>query len=487
TRLELLQELMQRMINESVEVSDGEARQAYDQQNLKLALAYVEFPYSGLLSAMAPTDKQVADYYKGHREEFREPERIQFDFVRYNPDRMAAKFTPSDKEIQDYYERSRDTKFTHPEQVHARHILIAVPPDATPQQKAAAKAKADDLLKQIKAGADFAKLAQEFSDDPGTKNNGGDLGYFSQGEMIKPFSEAAFKMRPGEMTVVETKYGYHIIRVEDHKLAYVETPAEARPRIVEALRHRAGADAARQAIDQDLAAALAGKGLKELAEKRGLSVARTPFLAVGEHVPEIQDPRMMREAFKLQPNDIRVINGRQNSFLIKLLARQPSYIPKLADIQAKVRAALARQMAETKAREQAAAFLKQVKDPAGLATAAAAAKLQVRTTGDFSRADNSIPTIGEFPEAISETAMLSKVPGVVNRPVVLGGNAYVFEVASRAAPSDAQWKAAKDAFVAQLLKQRQFEAWKGFLETLRARAQIVVHPDLIGQPAESSM
>ncbi len=253
-RLEMLQQLMQRMVTQTVEISDTEMRQIYDQAQLEARdVITSKFPTKTLNRPSSPRTSKSPSFFQDHREQFREPERISFDFIRYDPDKLAAKVNPSDKEIQNYYNRQRDSGLTHPEQVRARHILIAVAPDATPAQKAAAKAKADDLLKQIKAGADFAKLAKQFSDDPGTRNSGGDLGYFGQSEMVKPFADAAFMMKAGEVTVVQTQFGYHVIQVEDHKLAHVDTLEEARPQIIEALRHRAGAEQAHQAIDQDLA------------------------------------------------------------------------------------------------------------------------------------------------------------------------------------------------------------------------------------------
>ncbi|MGZ6241017.1 MAG: SurA N-terminal domain-containing protein [Candidatus Binataceae bacterium] len=485
-RLEMLQQLMQRMVTQTVEVSDAEMHQIYDQRNLKFAMSYVEIPYKDLESTVNPTDKQIADYFEAHREEFREPERISFDFVRYDPDKLAGKVNPSEKEIQNYYNRQRDAALTHPEQVRARHILIAVPADATPAQKAAAKAKAEDLLKQIKAGGDFAKLAKQFSDDPGTRNAGGDLGYFEQSQMVKPFADAAFRMKSGELAVVQTQFGYHVIQVEDHKLAHVDTLAEARPKIIEALRHRAGIEQAHQAIDQDLGEALNGKQLRMLADRRGLDVVKTPMLAANESTAEITDPTLMQEAFKLNPNDVRVINGRDAQYLVKFIERKPSYLPKLADIQPKVRAALVRQMAEAKALEQATAFLKQVKNPAGFAAAAAAAKLATHSTGDFSRADSSIPTVGEFHEAVQAASLLPATPGIINRPLTLDGNAYVFEVVSRTPPTEDQWKAAKSAFKDQLVKQRQAQAWESFVEDLRARAQISVRPELVSQQGPST-
>jgi peptidyl-prolyl cis-trans isomerase D len=480
-RLEMLQQLMQRMVTQTVQISDAEMHQIYDQRNLKLAMSYVEIAYKDFESTITPIGKQIADFFQAHLEQFREPERISFDFIRYDPDRLAAKVNPSDKEIQNYYNRQRDSALTHPEQVRARHILIAVAPDATPAQKAAAKAKADELLKQIKAGADFGKLARQFSDDPGTKNSGGDLGYFGQTEMVKPFADAAFGMKAGEMTVAQTQFGYHVIQVEDHKLAHVDTLDQARPQIVETLRHRAGAELAHQAIDQDLGDALNGKGLQELANKRGLDLVKTPLLAASERTPEIPDQTLVQETFKLNPNEVRVVNGHDAQYVVKLIERKASYLPKLAEVEAKVRAAVVRQMAEAKAREQATALLKQVKDPASLAAAASAAKLAVHTTGYFSRADGTIPGIGEFHEAVQAASLLSATPAVISRPLTLDGNAYIFEVTSRTPPTDDQWKAAKAAFKDQLLKQRQAQAWESFVQELRARGRIFVRPELAGE------
>ncbi len=480
-RLDMLQQLMQRMVTQTVQISDAEMRQIYDQLNLKLAMSYVEISYKDFESTITPTDKQIADFFGGHSEQFREPERISFDFIRYDSDRLAAKINPSDKEIQNHYNRQRDSALTHPEQVRARHILIAVSADATPAQKAAAKAKADDLLKQIKGGADFTKLAKQFSDDPGTRNSGGDLGYFGQTEMVKPFADAAFGMKAGEMTVVQTQFGYHVIQVEDHKLAHVDTLEQARLQIVEALRHRAGAELAHQAIDQDLGDALNGKALQDLANKRGLDLVKTPLLAAGERTPEITEQTLVQETFKLNPNDVRVVNGHDAQYIVKLIERKPSYLPKLAEVEARVRAALVRQMAEAKVLEQATSLLKQVKDPAALAAVAAAAKLAVHTTGDFSRADGTIPGIGEFHEAVQAASLLPAMPAVISRPLALDGNAYVFAVTSRTPPTDEQWKAAKAAFKEQLLKQRQAQAWESFVQELRARAQIFVRPELVGE------
>jgi peptidyl-prolyl cis-trans isomerase C len=125
-------------------------------------------------------------------------------------------------ELKSYYDKHKE-EFKTPEMVKASHILIKVNPSASAEEKKKAKEKAEDILKKIKSGQDFAKLASEFSDDPGSKTKGGDLGFFAKGRMIKPFEDAAFSLKPGEISgVVETQFGYHIIKVEEKKDAGVE-------------------------------------------------------------------------------------------------------------------------------------------------------------------------------------------------------------------------------------------------------------------------
>lgn len=150
---------------------------------------------------------------------------------------IAAKITVSDQEVRSFYDKNPET-FAMPEQVRASHILILVDAKASDDEKKKARAKAEDLLKQVRAGADFAKLAQEHSGCPSSKQ-GGDLGFFGKGQMVKPFEDAAWAMQPGEVSnVVETSYGYHIIKVTG-KRAKDKMPFDAlKARIGESLKQR---------------------------------------------------------------------------------------------------------------------------------------------------------------------------------------------------------------------------------------------------------
>jgi len=145
---------------------------------------------------------------------------------------VAQKVTVSEEDMKSYYEGHKD-EFKTPEMVKARHILIRVAPAASEEDKKKAKEKAEDILKKIKdGGEDFSKLASDLSDDPGSKSKGGDLGFFPKGRMVKPFEDAAFSLKPGEISgIVETQFGFHIIKVEERKDASVEPLEKVKERI----------------------------------------------------------------------------------------------------------------------------------------------------------------------------------------------------------------------------------------------------------------
>jgi len=148
---------------------------------------------------------------------------------------IAGKVAVKPEAVTDFYQKNQD-KFQQGPRVRASHILIGIPQNADAATKQQAKAKADALLKDLKAGKDFAATAKANSQDPGSAPNGGDLGYFEQGQMVPPFEQAAFALKPGEMSeVVETQFGYHIIKVADKQESKVVPLEEAKGQIEEYL------------------------------------------------------------------------------------------------------------------------------------------------------------------------------------------------------------------------------------------------------------
>jgi peptidyl-prolyl cis-trans isomerase D len=488
-RTEMTQDTLQQMVDQGVQASDREIRHAFNLRYQKVGLAYLEFPWSNFTATVSPTDQQIADFYKAHAEDFREPERVKIMFIHYEPLTLAAKFTPSDKEIEDYYKTNLKSRFAHPDMVHAQHILVAVPAGASDKEKATAKAKAEEILKQAQAkGADFNKLAAKYSDDPSNRDHGGDLGSFGRGQMIKPFEDAVFAMKPGEIRIVETKFGYHVVKLDSSTPAHTDTLAEARPKIINDLREQTGTRLAREAIDEDLTAALGGADLPDIAKKRGIDAVTPPPFAKGEAIAGIgMDSKLAQAALALDKGQVRAVPEQDAPYLIKVLDKTPAHVPPFKDIEAAVRQAYIRSYAEIAAHNQARKLMAQIKTPADLQSVAAANKLVVHNVDPFERASHAIPGIGQFPEVTDAAGTVAAVPGLIPNVMEQDGNAYIFAVTSRADPDDEQWASAKQAFTDDYLAQRRAQVWNQFLDQLRTQANIVIHADQMGASTESSM
>jgi len=182
------------------------------------------------------TDEALQSYY-AQSNEFNVPERVKAEYVVLSVDALASQITVSDTDIASYYEQNK-SHYGTPEQRRASHILIAVGKDASEEEHAAAKEKAEKLLEEVRQHPEqFAELAKKNSDDPGSAERGGDLDFFSAGMMVKPFEEAAFKLKQNEISdLVQSDFGYHIIKVTGIKQAASRPLAEVKKQIASEIR-----------------------------------------------------------------------------------------------------------------------------------------------------------------------------------------------------------------------------------------------------------
>jgi peptidyl-prolyl cis-trans isomerase D len=477
TRGQILNDTMRQMVIHATPISTAELRSAFDQFSIKLALSYITVPYTQFTAGINPTDQEVAKFYLQNKEIFREPDRIKITFIRYDPALLAATGEPSEEDIQNFYDDNAKAMFTHPAEVHASHILIAVPAGASQKDKDAAHAKAEDILKQLQAGANFAALAKKYSDDPGTKGNGGDLGSFPRGEMVKPFEDAAFSLKPGQMTIVQTQFGFHVLKVDDIEEAGTDAPEKVRGRIIAELKRKAGVEMGKADVQQDLTAALTGHSFDDIAKKRGLTVVTPPEFAANEQIKGAEDDTKLGPAvFKLEAGSTSAITDTDVPYLVNVIAKDPSHIPPLAEIHDLVRTMLIRVTAETKAHKLAQSIIAKIATPDDFIKAAVTNHLDIHETGAFARSTDSIPGLGEMSSVISQAAATAKVPGILKDPAENDGNWYIFELTSRALPSGAQWETGGPDFTKSYTEQTQNQAWANFINDLKSRAQIMVDP-----------
>lgn len=204
--------------------------------------------------------KQTLEQQKVTVEQLRADARSEMVVTKMLQSEVEAKVSVKSEQVADFYQKNPD-KFVQDERVRASHILTSVPQSADAAAKQAAKAKAEGILKDVKAGKDFAALAKQYSQDPGSAQNGGDLNYFGRGQMVPQFDQAVFAMTaPGQTSdLVETQFGYHIIKLTEKQPSRTVALDEVRPQIQQYLENQA-----RQEATQKFVEALKAKGKIEI-------------------------------------------------------------------------------------------------------------------------------------------------------------------------------------------------------------------------------
>jgi len=195
----------------SVVVTPKDIEDEYRKKYEKMKIQYIAFPPAKFRDQAKPTDEEVRSYYDKNKDKFTQPAKTAYQVAVLDQDKVAATINVTDEQLRSAYSSALDN-FRMPERVHARHILLKTDGKSDAEKKAL-KAKAEDLLKQLKNGADFAELAKKYSDD-GSKDQGGDLGWFVRNQMVPEFDSVAFSLKPKELSgVVTSQFGYHIIQV----------------------------------------------------------------------------------------------------------------------------------------------------------------------------------------------------------------------------------------------------------------------------------
>jgi peptidyl-prolyl cis-trans isomerase D len=228
------------LVSSSAFVGDSDVRDEFMSRNTKVKFEYAVLTQADILKGLHPTDEELKAFYDRNKATYNNsiPEKRQIKYVVIDSSKVAAAIKVTDQDLQTYYDQHRE-EFRVPEQVKVTHILIKTPLPAAGAKEdekavADAKAKADDVLKQVKAGGDFAKLAEKYSDDPGSAKNGGELGWIGRGRTVPEFEKAAFSLGKGQTSdLVKSSYGFHIIRVEDKQEAHLKSLAEVKAEIEE--------------------------------------------------------------------------------------------------------------------------------------------------------------------------------------------------------------------------------------------------------------
>ena len=469
-RRSLMQSKVFALVQQGAQITDAEAEQTYRHEHQQVNVRYVTLVPSLFEAEATVSDEEVKTHYETHRESYREPERRQIRYltVTAEPFQVARELT--DGEISVYYDRHPQA-FVQQEEARARHILFILPENASAQREERVRGLAQGVLDDLRGGADFAAAAAEHSEDEGTAEAGGDLGFFPRGRMMSPLEEAAFSLPIGELSdPVRTELGFHILRVEERMEAGIKPLEEARQEVIDALQDEKAREAALVFVD-DLVVAMdeAPERFAELADQHGLEVETTPFVEAAGFIEELAGaPQLIGRAFSLRAQAVDAMVGRNgNHYIFQVAETQPDKVPPLEDIVERVTRDARDSKGADLASETGAEWVTQLRDGASLAELAGALELQVTETGWFRR-NEPVPDLGNVSEFRRAAFQLQPNEG---EAVGEGDRTYVVQVIEYRDAGMSTFKADLPDYRRQLLAQKQNQLVQAFQESLAAQFQ----------------
>jgi len=440
----------------------------------------VSFPWSQYEAGISVTDDDLKAYYTAHEKSYEEPEKRKIAYVLFPLSDFTGDVSVTEDELKTYYEEHR--KNYHEEKaVHARHILFRVNPDASAEEVEAVKNKAQEILKLARAGQDFATLAKNYSEDPGSAKNGGDLGYFTQSQMIKEFADAAFAMKPGEISdLVRTAFGFHIIKVEDVRPERDLSFDEVKDSIKKILTERKARDRAYAKARDFADEAFAAKDIIQSAAKSGLKVVSVnEWLSISQPLPDFPENQdVMKKLFNLPNKGISDIIEVKNGFIVaQVMDIQPSRILGFDEVKSRVESDYRREKAEEQALKHSSDLLERARTAGSLEKVAAEANMKVEKSPFLNRLRPDI-SFGVWGDELERLMDLTEAVPLLEKPVK-GMTAYmVCQWAGTKLPDEKTVEDEAKRFKPILMEQLTRSYWDGWRKSLRSQAKIEVLREL---------
>jgi peptidyl-prolyl cis-trans isomerase D len=462
-------------------ISDADLEKEYRQRNEKVKMQVVALTADAFRDKVAVTDADVATYFNAHTAEYRVGDQRKIKYVLLDREQARQKVVVPPADVQRFYNENI-SRFQTQEQVRASHILF----ETKGKNDEDVKKHAEEILKQVKAGGDFAKLATKESSDTGSKTNGGDLGFFERGRMVPEFEKVAFEMAPGQISdLVKSQFGYHIIKVVEKRPAVTRTIDEARPEIQQQLQLEI---ADQRITDQARALEKRIKDPNELAaaaKESGLAVQESGFFQRNDPVPGLgAAPEIAAEAFKLDVGKVSgALASARGPVFITVTEKKDPYVPKLDEVKSRVQSDLTRVRATEMSKARAGSIAGGLKSASNFAAAAKAQGFEAKDTQLIPR-NSALPDIGVSPE-VDKVAYTLPV-GTVSDPIQTNDGTVIVRVTEREEITPDKLRQARETFRAELLNERRARFFNAYMNKAREGVQIEVHDDVLRRLTASS-
>ena len=463
---------LQSLVTGSATISSKEVAEAYRLQATKVKFDYAVLSADDLRKTLNPSDAELQAFFKSNASRYANavPETRKIDYIAFDANSLpGGKPQVTDAEIQSYYTQHQ-TDYQVKEQVRVRHILIQVPPGADAATDAAAKKKAEDILAQIKAGGNFAELAKKNSDDPGSKDAGGELGFLEHGRTVPEFDKAAFSLQPGQTSgVIKTQFGYHILQVEEKQTAHLKPLAEVKDQI-EPLLLQQKVGQTEQNFAQQLAGEAQKQGLEKAAEAHHLQVVTTDYLPQGAIVAGLPDgSALLAKAFSTAKGAAPAFASTGEGFAVfQVLDVRAAHAPDFAEYKSHVLDDYREQQAPQLLAKKLNAMADRAHVLNDLKKAAAEFGAAYKTS-DLVGKTAQVPDLGAMSGPGALAFDLAK--GQISKGINTGTNGIVLSVVDKQEPTADDVAKNLDTTRDQLMASRREELFAVFVSTLADKYQ----------------
>jgi peptidyl-prolyl cis-trans isomerase D len=473
-RRSLMIDKLRAALTDWMTVSNADVEREFRQRNEKAKLQVVALTADAFRSQVNVSDADVSSYFDAHKAEYRVGEQRKVRMLLLDRDQAFARAGVTPTEVQSYY-NGNIAQYQTPEQVRASHILL----NTAGKDEAAVRKQAEDILQQVKAGADFAELAKKYSEDEGSKPNGGDLDYFSRGRMVPEFEAAAFALEVGQVSdIVKSQFGFHIIKVVDKKPAVTRSLDEVRPQIEEQLK-RQRADQQIATRSTELAAGISNTAdLDRVARENGLMVTESEFFGRDDPVPGLGPaPQVAAAAFMLTGDAVNgPITTPRGPVFIALAGTRDPYVPTLDQVKDRVREDVIRTRATELSRQRASQIAAALRSASNFAAAAKAQGFEAKDTELIARGA-PLPDVG-VSAAVDKVAFSLPVGGV-SEPITTNDATVIVRVAERDEVTPDELQNGRETFRDELLSERRGRFFSSYMAKAKERMRIEIRDDVV--------
>lgn len=485
-RNEIMSEKLKNFITASLNVTDQEIEEAYKRQNEKTKVDYFIIDPALLADKVTVNEKEQRDYFEKNKATYSIPEKRQAKYVFVATLAMRPKVTATDDELLQYFNQHRN-EYQIPETVRAQHILFKTQ-GKTPEEVEAIRQKALKVLDRAKKGEDFGALAKQFSEDT-TASNGGDLGTFRRGQMVPEFDRVAFSLEPGAISdLVQTQFGFHIIKVTEKHPAvdrdFAEMKEAIRPIVLTRKAEQQAADIAQQ-VAVDL---IRNNDMDAVAAKYGVEVKETPLVQQGQAIPELGEAtELSNRIFAMAQGEIGTAIPVDRGYVVPTVTNiVPTHPASFEEVQSRVaedaKNEKARQLATEKG-NQVQELEKAGKDLQAIARTVGA---EIKTSNMLTRTA-SLPNFGSIAGFADE--MFSLPVGKMGKPITIGGKTLAYAVTEREEADLKEMAKSMDTLRNQLVNDKRERYFNEYIQEARKRMEtsgdIKINESVMTQIAQS--